>query len=635
MREPTSPPEHKATIAPARADLAFWICVLLAAASACWAILSVDYIPTNDGPQHVVQGYIENHYFDPGTIYRDHLAAAPQHASRGFSLLFLPLEQLMSWKSALRVSLLVIVLGSAAAFCALVITLQPQRRAVALLGFPLSFSWPFYMGFWPFAMGIAVGVGVVAFVLARAALRIREWALLFFVFALQGVIHVISAVMTLAVVGAVLLFRPGFAASARARQMVALLIAGAAVFVNLALTVAQRTEGQAPTPLRWEPLASWLLQAPQLLLPGPAWRAMVAVALILGTLIAAARRLSTGDGSRGAHRDERAICFVAIALLGLGVVMPFDLPGWQFFSPRPLWLGAILGMALLPIERLRAPHRRLALFAFTGAAVLSAVVSGRLHRRIADGCSDALVALDQRIERRYVQLPVTFDPFCGVAADPARSEVPHLAPLRHMAALYAASHGGTVTTMFNGNPSVHAFVAREFQDDLPIPQRPRVGPEALANAELRSIALSYFAGYGAFYESLLLFGATPRDIDAVIQRGFVPDVRRETFLMARFRGCPVELVIVNPPASGRLRVEHGVWPVNTAMRAKDVEQLPLDGEGKGRLQLERTPCGALWVHAAWRDARGVRRCIGVPPPGVITFEAQGEQTVVECTLDSP
>ena len=46
----------------------------------------VDYLPTNDGPQHIFLGHAENLYADPSTIYGQQLIPQLQFAGRLRSL---------------------------------------------------------------------------------------------------------------------------------------------------------------------------------------------------------------------------------------------------------------------------------------------------------------------------------------------------------------------------------------------------------------------------------------------------------------------------------------------------------------------------------------------------------------------
>ena len=37
------------------------------------SLFAVPYLPTNDGPEHVMASHMEDHFADPGTLYADRL----------------------------------------------------------------------------------------------------------------------------------------------------------------------------------------------------------------------------------------------------------------------------------------------------------------------------------------------------------------------------------------------------------------------------------------------------------------------------------------------------------------------------------------------------------------------------------
>lgn len=122
------------------------------------ALWAVKYLPTNDGPEHVLSGYIENHYEDAGSPYRGALTLLPGFASRGFALLFLPFEAFFGWATALKLSQSVMALAMLWGFTALVLALERTRlgdaspglrRFAAPLGVVVALPWVFYMGFFP------------------------------------------------------------------------------------------------------------------------------------------------------------------------------------------------------------------------------------------------------------------------------------------------------------------------------------------------------------------------------------------------------------------------------------------------------------------------------------------------------
>lgn len=156
----------------------------------------VPYLPTNDGPEWVYVTHMENHYGDPGSIYRDYYVPALQFASRGFTLLYGPFEAWLGWQHGLQVTLGVMALMAAWGFVALVWALDPRRWALGFLGFPLALSWGLYMGVWAYVAASGFGLFVLAF-----AVREREPAwprrvVLSLLLTVQAAAHVFSAVVT-------------------------------------------------------------------------------------------------------------------------------------------------------------------------------------------------------------------------------------------------------------------------------------------------------------------------------------------------------------------------------------------------------------------------------------------------------
>jgi len=115
-------------------------------------ISSVPYLPTNDGPQHVLGAVVQKAFSEPGTPYSAVLEPLPAFAERGFSIVFVPLLEIVSWRVALSLTLIVVALSGAWGFVALACALAKRRSPWALLGFALAFPWTFYMGFLPFVI---------------------------------------------------------------------------------------------------------------------------------------------------------------------------------------------------------------------------------------------------------------------------------------------------------------------------------------------------------------------------------------------------------------------------------------------------------------------------------------------------
>ena len=154
-------------------ETAEWLaCMLVASVALVYALWVVPYIPTTDGPQHVLSSHIENHFSDPGSLYPEFYRILPQFAGKGFALIFGPLESLLPWRVALRVALSIIALAFAWGFALVVLSLDRavERRPTAMLGFFIALPYSLYMGLFQFVVGSTLGLYILAFVL-------KQWSL--------------------------------------------------------------------------------------------------------------------------------------------------------------------------------------------------------------------------------------------------------------------------------------------------------------------------------------------------------------------------------------------------------------------------------------------------------------------------
>jgi len=311
-------------------DGAAWaVSLLVASVALVAAIHVVPYLPTNDGPQIVLSGYMENHYSDAGSIFPEQVEPALQFAHRGFSMLFLPLEELLGWQPALRVTLSVIALTTAWGFVALVCALSRPRRSLGLLGFAVAFSWQLYMGFFSFEWATGIGLLILAFVIEGKDRSILGRILLALALGLQSVCHVFAAVLT----GAVLVLVVGFrsAKGLRLKELGGLALTGLPAMAVLVASLAG-LGGLTKTPLSSGfvslSLGERIAQFPYILAPGPDLRAWLVLLIVLGAIALAVWRW------RHLPSAQRALCVAAIALLAASLLTPLHMPGWQFLSPH-------------------------------------------------------------------------------------------------------------------------------------------------------------------------------------------------------------------------------------------------------------------------------------------------------------
>jgi hypothetical protein len=307
--------------------------------------------------------------------------------------------------------------------------------------------------------------------------------------------------------------------------------------------------------------------------------------------------------SREASRAELAVLAAALLFLAAAIVGPLDLPGWQLVAPRFASLGAPLAVALLaPLWPTRSP--RIALGAIVALTGLSLALTYDFHHRLSRGCEPALAGLGSSVDLSGFTLPLPLDAFCGVAPDPKTSEVPHLAPLFHVGALYAVARGGFTPYMFGGSSAVHPF--RYRPGALPGKGRPPSPPSQLylalgrddvrTDRAQRDYLMARFAEYGMAHDHLLVVGAHEGELASVLTRGYVADWQSDSAMIAHPRPCPLDVVVhVEDGDAGRVAVEIGERPAGGVVFAMGAERGEQLADGGRRLRFAGGGCGPVWV----------------------------------------
>lgn len=602
-------------------------------------IVAVPYLPTNDGPQHVLSGVLQKTFAEPGAPYSRFLEPLPEFAERGFSIVFVPLLELVAWRAALQITLVVMALSGAWAFAWLACALSRQRTPWALLGFALAFPWTFYMGFLPFVFASNVGLAIVAYVVGREEQRRIHLVVLSAMLLVDAVLHIGAAVTTGVVVLIVLLFRAPTGQRLRA--------GGTAVLVGLPALAVLGAVVLSPSPVKtgdlwvWVPRLQWLAELPRYAFPGAMLRALAGCAFVTLGLALGIRRARR----REASRTELAVLVAAMIFIAIAVLGPLDLPGWQRVAPRFAGLGVPLAVALLTrLWSTRSP--RIVLAAMITITGLSLLFTYQLHRRLARGCEPALAGLTRDVDLSGFTLPMPLDPFCGVPADARASEVPNLAPLFHVGALYAVARGGLTPYMFGGSPAVHAFRFRQDAAKNGAPPRPPPplylaleGEDARTDPAKREYLIARFAEYGRSYDHLLVVGAREGELARILARGYDADWQTESAMIAHRRDCNLE-VIVEAKDSRRVIVEFGQRPaggVIYAVPAEDPEELE---SGMRRVITPEAGCGPVWVRGYIdRDGSGTASpgdsfCAGAGRDGRLDIDVS-RQARLRCLIQAP
>jgi hypothetical protein len=597
------------------------------------SVAGVAYLPTHDGPQHIFTTHVANHFDEPGTGWSRWLEPNTPVTSHGFSAIFGPLDALLPWESAARVSLAAMtLLWALGAFC-FVRAVHPGRR---WLGLPLgaaALQWNFYMGFFSFYTATAFGLFVLAYAFRSASWHSRQHVWLALLLLLQALMHVVAAMLTGLLIALLWWLRAEPGGRSRALARIALLGTPAALvavaMLAVQLTTSVEVPGETEDAFRFRQAPWWTLG--KCFVGGPVWRAWPLTGLAAGALLLVrARRRS------GLRPEDAALLVGGGALLLAAAALPLHLPDWEFFSVRFLPLGVCALLASLPLERVGAPRWRaacaalLALFAFasTGWAY-------RHNRELAAASRDALAGLDAELSRDGWRLPIVLDPLLDRPFEESRAAMPFMAPLINLGKLYATAQGGIPSYSFVSNRAIHGVViSQEMLAHVPATPDPRYALDLLAprhagDQALRRAVTGYLAAHATAYQDVILWGE-PQDVDYLVALGFEPDWRRGGLAILRFAGCP--LAIRFPPGSGLdddAVLELGWFPAWGVTHRYTLASAHRGSDGSLTLPV-RQSCGTVWIR--FQDAAGV--CEGADPEGRLLIPWNRATPEVECRVRS-
>ena len=619
-----------------------WLaCMVLASIGLVYCLWVVPYIPTHDGPQHIFSAHVENHYSEPGSRYPDFYQVLPQFAAKGFAIVYGPLENALPWRVALRVTFSLMTLAFAWGFALVVLAVDRTRRPTAMLGFVIALPWSLYMGSFAFVIGTTLGMYTVASVIHRPPATGGRRAVLALLLLLQGVAHLFSAMLT----GVIVLVLATVAApkGTRLREIGRMAMVGAPVLALLAFTLRERNlRASEQQVFQWS-VTERLGEISRWFVPGPGVRGWLVIGVLcaaIGTTLAHARR-------GRASPTEQALAWLALAFLVLTLVAPLHMPGWQFLAPRFALDAMVLGLAVARPPQGISPRTTRALVPLvTVLCLCSSLVSAGLHRRLANGCADALAGLDAPLRLTGPRLPFVLHHHCGVPLDPAESEVPGAAMAENTPLLYLIDHGGIGTRVFNGTPSIFAigFIASSF----PPPPAPRA--LAIAQSEwfgrdpnLTASVLTELAADGMPFDGIHFLGGRPSDFAVFNERGYVTEFQGDSLFIARFEGCPAELLLP-PEALGAdpVSYEYGLFSrTNLAPEPRTFgiglvrHDTPVVG-GVVHVPLRGRPCGEIWVRVVWDADRsstftpGDRTCENADTQGRLRAHVSRDHPTVRC-----
>jgi hypothetical protein len=610
-----------------RAEIVYYAALVASFALGLATLWCVDYLPTNDGPQHIFLGHAENLYGEPNSIYGQQLIPQLQFAGRGFALWWNPLEPLFGFRAATRVVLSLFYSWGFVGYALLVHALGKTRRWLALLGCGVALSWPLYMGFLPYYAGLGIGLLLLGFVARRDAFDRRAAIISGAALALQFVHHAFTVVPTILCLCILVAVRSE--RSERKRALVRLGLCLVPAGLGLLSLVWFRPENPAGLQeFHWEPLARRLLILPRVLWSGSA------LTRWLGNLLVAAGFIAGLTRFRRLEPAERAYVLCAGAAAVLLLTLPIVIPGWQFFNVRFAPFFVVFTLPLIPLERLKRPALQGGLCALAAACFVASAVG--FHRSLRAACADDLAGLSVPVTRTGFRFPLVLDPFCGLPRDATQAPVPFLGPARHLGALYATAQGGTIPNPFAQVFAIHNFTVRRGDQAprVPIPDGElfRFGEETsrLENAPARKNLLENVVLHAQSYDDLLLFGATDADVASLGAYGFRPGFRQGTFAMLELEACKIEVVVEDHPNAPVILVGGGLGGRSEITWERRAKPGPVTAQGEMVSPVTQRLCGPGWILVRYRTADGDLACRGAVDGKLPYVAKPGEVTRVRC-----
>ncbi len=602
---------------PLRRDGTLWAGVALSLTVVA-AIWSVPWVPSVDGPHHILSGFLSNHLAETGAD--SFLEVGAPVTSLGYHWLFRPLEPWLGWLVAHRVVVTCITLGWAWAAwwtCRRLV----GSRWLSLLAFGLTLRWPIYMGFLPFCSASVLGLVIFGAAIPGTAMRSRHRALLAGALFLQAMMHVFPAALT----GIVLLAVRSVRARHRWREAALMTAAGLpAACVVLALVLAGAGSASAASvgteaAALWLPLGERLLTFGATALGGPWWRSALTPGIIIVGGVVGLR-----------VPNARLYALVAIGLSCVALSMPLHTTAWEYLSPRFAGVATVFGLVALCAA---VPNSRYAGLAAAVFAVASNLWALGYHEASWHVVEPALAVARQPPETTGWRLPLVFDPY-GDGAGEVERPMRFVKPLVNIADLFVVEGGGMTPYLFGSVAALHPVV---FRSDLsavpPVPDRSlwrAISDPGLDLPEAqRDAALQTWLAAGTAYEEVILIHAPP---GAAAGRGYVTVAGSGAAERVRFRGCTLDLMVVDRPPGVTTALSWAWYPsteFGPALPVADAGTRPLE-----RLAIEGVPCGVVLFRLVGATADGeLVHCEGSAPGGdMLTRSDSSDRFELACRL---
>ncbi|MBI1949411.1 MAG: hypothetical protein HYS27_27240 [Deltaproteobacteria bacterium] len=574
--------------------------LVLALASLAWllGLVDVGLVLTNDGPSHLLQCRVFASIDEPGSRYAGLFTANVPVTARGACELQLVLERLLSWRAVHQVLFgLPSVLFALAAWLA-GRAIHPLRAWMAVGVAALPAHTLLYYGFFPYALGAGVAAIGVALAVAEAARgRQQGWrAPLAFgsLLVLCALCHAVAAFAYALLVGAVLLATAGDR-RALGRALLRHVACGAPALVVLVRALTYAVDNEGSTAPAWLPFALHLRVLFAWAQAGGTAREVVAVLVpLVGCALTVARW-------RAALVGERAVAAVALAALALFWLLPQDALGFLIFSPRVLVFFVVFGVVTMPIERWPRLPNLLPPLALGALLAVQLAWLQRFHEERARAADAALAFLDAPLQGPGVRLPVPLDPYLGRANGEAWG-VFGWVPGLHAAQLYGLSQGGAVEYSQDQRRATQWALRTPASLRGAAPDLLRYFPR-LPTTEARAARALAAARAGTRWDGVVVLGDDDEQA-AFVRVGYRAEFRNQAVLLARFAGCPLEVVVVGSPIDAPLTLtvraagDVEPWLSATVTRGAADAEPQFHFGGAGDDAGPPAPCGPVIVEAA-------------------------------------
>jgi hypothetical protein len=596
------------------------------------AVALPDYLPTNDGPEHVFASYALRHLDDPALGYGRYLKPGATFSQLGFDQLFGLCQRFLGWRGGLRASLVMMslcwawgVVAVAAATC------RGKRIWLGLMGFAVALQWQLYMGFFSFYLATGVGFYLLALSLWRTEWNLPWRLVLGAGLAAQALVHPVPTICT----GATLFFLALWRSSGSRWREVALLTLVGAPAAILALASFDRS-GPAPASV-FLPLIDRATVALTAFVSGPIWRTVAFPSCASGAFaVGVLGRRWRIEPATGALLTA-GLLFATVAL-----TTPQHLGSWQFFSMRFVPLACVCCFVTLPVERWPRWGRRVGLgllLLFVVASNLWALGYGQRLRRESD---DALSGLQAPIRRSGLRLPLIIEPRAGEPQHKPSRTIPYGTANWNLGSLFAVEQGGVPAWTFVESSTIHHLVWRwPEQQGLRAP-RPERGfewalsePEMLRAPGARKAAVERLLSYAPYYEDVIFYGR-PDEVEWLHERHFAIDYQRGGLAIARFQACPATFEFAPGEAGHASTILFFGWYPATEPTFSTTLPAEPDSQTARPWQLRECPCGDIWLRVLFdndgdgRLSSGDSTCLEGTAQGVLVAHIRPGENRILC-----